>query len=556
MIFNYLNMKIKIFKVKPFYNITKKHFPRAVKDKPIDKTKINQNEMEKIESQMRQSLVKDKFDKDFGEEDNAADDETIYLRTKESIKVDPMFDEYYMARVNETLEKIPDEMQKRAHSVFSKHTYKDVRFWTSKYLLNYCQNHACEPPIDLSNLPKDRPLFANSEEVNIKIKLFQERDKAREEVNKINKAGDKQENKDKNDTTIKLDENTTIDIEEEKRLNKNKTVYNPIRIQYTQAHAVAYLYCRMPYSYITAKRVLREILTRLPDFKPMSVLDYGSGLGSCAWAALDTFGEELVKIAAVEPNRDMRRLGKFLTASLKKEIAWAESLTMIPGTGVERGKFDVVILSHVLQEVSTARLRLMIIDTLWNRLNDNGCFIVIEPGSPKGYRFIYDLRTWAINKSREEANIVAPCPHHYECPLASKNKDWCHFSQLAYKWDKTVIPRYNENLIHNDKFCYMIIRKGKTPNVIYKDESEAKTPEEKSFFWERIIRPAIRSQRHTILDMCTKEGRHERRIISKCHKTIGGYKTSKKVNWGDLWYIPYWLPNRFRKEGKKGKRLW
>jgi ribosomal protein RSM22 (predicted rRNA methylase) len=557
----YLNMKINSFKNKFLYYTSKKYFPRVVnKDKPISGGSIKtQNEAEQLTSKVRLSAMKDFADKDFAkeEEDNAADDETIYLHTKESIKRDPKFDEYHMARVNEKLEVIPEEMQRRAQRVFSKHTYKDIRFWTSKYLLNYCQNHACEPPIDLTNLPKDRPLFANSEEINIKIKLFQEKDKAREDVKKLNGEGKEDKDKGKQkDSSVKLDENTTIDIEEEKRLSKNKTVHNPIRIDYTQAHAVAYLYCRMPYSYITAKRVMREIVTRLPNFKPTSVLDYGSGLGSCAWAALDSFGEDLTKIAAVEPNKDMRRLGKFLTANLNKEIVWAESLTMIPGTGVERGKFDIVILSHVLQEVSTAKLRQMIIDTLWNRLNDDGCFIIIEPGSPKGYRFIYDLRTWVINKSRDEANIVAPCPHHYECPLASQNKDWCHFSQLSYKWDKTVVPRHKENLIYNDKFCYMIIKKGKTPSVIYKDESEAKTAEEKSFFWERLIRPAIRSQRHTILDLCTKEGRSERRIISKSHKTIGGYKTSKKVNWGDLWYIPYWLPNKFRKEGKKGKRLW
>jgi ribosomal protein RSM22 (predicted rRNA methylase) len=556
-------MKLQNFKFNIFYKITKKHFPRALaKDKTANKSKLAQDETERHHTDLSKSYKRAMIDNDYDEEDNTAEKETISLKTKESIKRDPNFDEFFMARVNETIETIPDEMQRRAQRIFSKHTYQDIKFWTRKFLLNYSQNHACEPPIDLSNLPKDRPLFANSEEVNIKIKLFQEKDKAREEIKNLDKklsqnpdeANKHKEQKDPN--TIQLDQNTTIDIEEEKRLSKNKTVVNPIKINYTQAHAIAYLYCKMPYSYMTANRVLREIVNRLPDFKPTSVLDYGAGLGSCIWAALDSFGDSLVKLAAVEPNRDMRRLGKFITANLKKEIVWAESLTMIPGTGVDRGKFDVIFLSHVLQEVPTAKLRLMIIDTLWNRLNEDGCFIVIEPGSPKGYRFIYDLRTWVINKSRDDANIVAPCPHHYECPLASKNKDWCHFSQLSYKWHKDVIHKTNENNIHNDKFCYMIIKKGKTPSVIYKEESEAKTPEEKSFFWDRILRPIIKKQRHNILDLCTKEGIFERRIISKCHKTIGGYKTVKNVSWGDLWYIPLWLPNRFRKEGKKGKRLW
>lgn len=97
-----------------------------------------------------------------------------------------------------------------------------------------------------------------------------------------------------------------------------------------------------------------------------------------------------------------------------------------------------MILSHVLQEVSTANLRKMIIETLWNRVLPNGVLIVIEPGSPKGFRFIHDLRSWSIQKDRSEASIVAPCPNHGKCPLADKKNDWCHFSQQVYKLNNEV----------------------------------------------------------------------------------------------------------------------
>lgn len=39
----------------------------------------------------------------------------------------------------------------------------------------------------------------------------------------------------------------------------------------------------------------------------------------------------------------MRRLGKLLTSFTEKQILWVDSITMIPGTGVERGKFDLSI---------------------------------------------------------------------------------------------------------------------------------------------------------------------------------------------------------------------
>ena len=40
------------------------------------------------------------------------------------------------------------------------------------------------------------------------------------------------------------------------------------------------------------------------------MLDYGAGLGSGLWAANDVFKSQ--KMAAVEPNMAMRKLGKFL----------------------------------------------------------------------------------------------------------------------------------------------------------------------------------------------------------------------------------------------------
>lgn len=64
-------------------------------------------------------------------------------------------------------------------------------------------------------------------------------------------------------------------------------------------------------------------------------------------------------MAAVEPNTSMRKLGKYLSEELNERaensILWVDSLSMIPGSGGERGKFDLIILGYVLQEVPTAK---------------------------------------------------------------------------------------------------------------------------------------------------------------------------------------------------------
>ena len=55
----------------------------------------------------------------------------------------------------------------------------------------------------------------------------------------------------------------------------------------------------------------------------------------------------------------MRKLGKYLTEELNERcqnsILWVDSLSMIPGIGGDKGKFDIVILGFVLQEVPTAK---------------------------------------------------------------------------------------------------------------------------------------------------------------------------------------------------------
>ena len=101
---------------------------------------------------------------------------------------------------------------------------------------------------------------------------------------------------------------------------------------------------------------------------------------------------------------------------------------MIPGIGGDKGKFDIIVLGNVLQELPSAKQRFLLIEALWHRMREDGIFILVEPGSPKGYRFINSFRDWILAKDRSEASIVAPCPHHKACPMANNPEKWCHFS--------------------------------------------------------------------------------------------------------------------------------
>lgn len=108
----------------------------------------------------------------------------------------------------------------------------------------------------------------------------------------------------------------------------------------------------------------------------------------------------------------------------------------------------------------------------------------------------------------------------------------------------------------NEKFSYLVVKKGKTASQIYSNEHQANTAAEKSFFWPRLILPVMKKHKHSIIDLCTPEGTIERRIIAKSHGLEGGHRKIKKMSWGDLWYFERRIPHKFRKESRFGKRLW
>ena len=171
----------------------------------------------------------------------------------------------------------------------------------------------------------------------------------------------------------------------------------------------------------------------------------------------------------------MRQLGKYLTRDVEPEILWADPLSMIPGAGSQRGQFDIVIMGFVLPELPSAEAREIILDTVFSRVNQNGYFVLVDYGSPKGFRFINDFRNKIIEMSRDEVNIIAPCPHHHKCPLASQHSSWCHFSQISLKFPKNVFPKHpKERQFNNEKFSYLLIKKGKTPIQKYESEEDVK----------------------------------------------------------------------------------
>jgi hypothetical protein len=198
---------------------------------------------------------------------------------------------------------IPLEICTPAKRVFSKHDTVGVRIWGKELDLLYRKIWCSEKPSILTGVPN----FAND----------------------ISFHGRNSQ------TGIK-----ETDIEPENKIHKKRRqLYDKDQqtmFTYERSHAVAYLKNRMPRTYFANKRILRELKQRIPFFQPKAVLDYGAGLGSAIWAAVDTY-KSIDRAVAVEPSPNMRALGKFLTKELKTEILWLEALSMMPALGNQTG---------------------------------------------------------------------------------------------------------------------------------------------------------------------------------------------------------------------------
>src|SRR4029453_5945724 len=142
-------------------------------------------------------------------------------------------------------------------------------------------------------------------------------------------------------------------------------------------------------------------------------LDFGAGPGTALWAARDCW-QDLETATLVEASPSMRKFGEgFAGESGGARVGWHGD--------VPPGARDLVTLAYVLDELDPAQ-RSALVGQLWS--STAGMLLIVEPGTPSGWQRILDARAILL---KQGAQMVAPCPHTYACPLMAP--DWCHFSR-------------------------------------------------------------------------------------------------------------------------------
>ena len=256
-----------------------------------------------------------------------------------------------------------------------------------------------------------------------------------------------------------------------------------------------YLAARAPATFAAMQAVLEEIPLSSPI---VSLLDYGAGVASATFAALERF-PAINQITLVEQSEKALSIAQSLLHPLP--------LTLLRQNMIEKGeaRADLVLFSYSIGELPEANLPAL----LENAFASAEQFLVItEPGTPRGFQTILRCRDLLLSYG---AQIIAPCPHSSACPMPPGR--WCHFrrrlprSFLQRQVKEASLP------FEDEKYCYLIV---------------SKSPSSSHPF--RVLKEVEKHTGHLYLELCSPEGTFERTLLSKKQSS---YKKAKKVDWGE-----------------------
>ena len=275
----------------------------------------------------------------------------------------------------------------------------------------------------------------------------------------------------------------------------------------SELHRLAYAAVRLPATFAAVRAVLAEVGRRLPDRPLASLLDLGAGPGTAGWAAGEVFGQ-LESLTLIERDAGLIALGKALARAgehaLLEQARWVQGdLRVLPAFA----PCDLVVSSYALgelgEEAASAVLR-----AAWAATSQ--VLVVVEPGTMRGFALIRRLRDELIGAG---AHLIAPCPHHEDCPLPAG--DWCHFSQRLER--SRLHQRLKEVALgyEDEKFSYVAV---------------ARHPLQPAP--ARILRHPLRHAGHTELQLCTPAGLQ---TLTVTRSDKAGWKEARKAEWGDEW---------------------
>ncbi len=276
--------------------------------------------------------------------------------------------------------------------------------------------------------------------------------------------------------------------------------------------ATAYVLARLPATYAACLRALTETRLCLPDFSPTRLLDAGSGPGGSSWAAIQAW-QSLIEITQADSNPAFLKMSQILSDQAAPALQNATRLRIDLTKGGTWPTADLVLASYAFAEIPKASQETTL-RALWAACE--GVLVVIEPGTPAGWRRILSVRDQLIETG---AAVIAPCPHAQSCPILTDQAggtDWCHFSQRLPRSRDHRLAKAADMPFEDEKFIYLAVAR---PSVRRREHLPRilATP--------RMTKPALSTK------LCCPDGQVDRRLIPRRDKTA--FARARRLGWGD-----------------------
>uniref|UniRef100_A0A8C8ZM51 Ribosome assembly protein METTL17, mitochondrial n=1 Tax=Prolemur simus TaxID=1328070 RepID=A0A8C8ZM51_PROSS len=309
-----------------------------------------------------------------------------------------------------------------------------------------------------------------------------------------------------------------------------KTTYHWQELSYSEGLSLVYMAARLDGGFAAVSRAFHEIRTRIPEFQPQTLMDFGSGTGSVTWAAHSTWGQSLREYVCVDSSAAMLDLAeKLLKGGSESGEPYVPGVFLRQFLPVSpKVQFDVVVSAFSLSELPSKATRTEVVQTLWRK---TGHFLVlVENGTKAGHCLLMDARDLVL-KGKEKLPldprpgfVFAPCPHELPCPQLTASKPLaCSFSQayhpIPFSWNKK--PK-------EEKFSMVILARG--------------SPEEANR-WPRITQPVLKRPRHVHCHLCCPDGHMQHAVITARRHGRDLYRCARASSWGDL--LPVITPSEF-----------
>ncbi|XP_063769525.1 methyltransferase-like protein 17, mitochondrial isoform X2 [Pseudophryne corroboree] len=295
--------------------------------------------------------------------------------------------------------------------------------------------------------------------------------------------------------TLQFDSELNSHQQEEKLKNQilntlRKNTYHWQPLNYTNQFGLVYLAARFAAGFAAVSRVLQEISQRVPEFKPQTLMDFGSGIGSVSWAANAVWGNSLKEYVCVDASASMNTLSELLLKggieTGHMHISGVHFRQFLPVS--PKVQYDLVFSAYSLNELPSFTTRERTIQTLWRKTG--GFLVLVENGTVEGHQLLMEARNIVLN--RGDKQILDDRPPYVFAP----NPPW--------RWEK---------------FSFLILSRGSVDG--------------NNDHWPRVIEPVLRRPRHVHCHTCGSDGKLHYDVITARRHGKDLYRCARRCQWGD-----------------------